>query len=479
MGRRTRGIHAEAGAPSGAKGARVAVESGVASTELALPGFAVAVRTHHWALFALLVIAVSQLHQTFGIIGKLRPALMLMALVACYALARPRDFAIRGAFRLWPARLVAALAVVACGSVPFGLSMGSSGKFLIDTYSKTLLVAFLVYTSISSTRHIRLFVWAYVAATGILGFTSSFMGAMAPVGGTGLARLVGTGAYDANDTGLVVLLGLPLALACLTESRGILRLFSLGTLGLIGITVAKTGSRGALLGLAAVGLALLLTVSIVPIYKRLALGVVVAGALALTAPPGYWDQMRTMLNPEEDYNMTSETGRRAILLRGLGYAAQYPIFGVGINNFPIAEGTISDIARNLPPGVGFKWSVAHNSFLQAAAEMGVVGGLLFVALVLGGVMSGRQLRRWLPHRRFSRTRDQQFLWTLSYYLPLSFVAFLVSGFFVSFAYLDHIYFFATLVAASLRLAKAGSARGTALPAAATPGHVRPPAVLMR
>ena len=48
------------------------------------------------------------------------------------------------------------------------------------------------------------------------------------------------------------------------------------------------------------------------------------------APPGYWDQMGTILEPTEDYNWSDPIGRRQIMIRGMGYIAQYPVFGLGV-----------------------------------------------------------------------------------------------------------------------------------------------------
>src|SRR5690606_15321749 len=106
----------------------------------------------------------------------------------------------------------------------------------------------------------------------------------------------------------------------------------------------------------------------------------------------YWSLMKTMLNPSQDYNWAggSETGRMEIWKRGVTYMAGNPLLGVGVRCFSVAEGTLSPQAAQQSIGIGFKWSTAHNSFVQIGAELGVGGLLLFCAMLAS---SFRQLWR--------------------------------------------------------------------------------------
>jgi O-antigen ligase len=124
----------------------------------------------------------------------------------------------------------------------------------------------------------------------------------------------------------------------------------------------------------------------------------------------------------------------------------YPVFGVGINNFPMAEGTISDKARNLVRGQGIRWAAPHNSFVQAGSETGVTGLLLWVSLVLVNMIVPLQLARRLPKTWLRGTPEQRFLAFGARYLPVAQLGFAVTAFFVSFAWLEPLYFFSALVA---------------------------------
>jgi O-antigen ligase len=210
----------------------------------------------------------------------------------------------------------------------------------------------------------------------------------------------------------------------------------------LGATIAKTGSRGGFVGLVAFGLALLVMLKTVPVAKRLMFLVVTSIGLAIAAPPGYWEQMKTVLTPTQDYNWTSPTGRKEVFKRGIGYWGRNPVTGIGIDNFARAEGTISDraIAQALDPSLaGIKWSVAHNSFLEVLAEMGLIGFFYFSMLVFGGIFALNKLRRSLPAHWIKGTQEERFLFYTSLYLPVAFAGFAAAGFFVSFAYRDLIY----------------------------------------
>ena len=215
------------------------------------------------------------------------------------------------------------------------------------------------------------------------------------------------------------------------------------------MTIARTGSRGAFIGLMALGLAMLILLKNVSLDKRVAFVAVTLLAVALAAPRGYWDHMLTVFSPKEDYNWSSPTGRRQVFLRGIGYMMRNPLTGIGVGNFERAEGLISDRAaarRDDPTLAGLKWSAAHNSFLEAAAEMGIPGAILFLTLVFGGIVHVLRVRRKIPDAWATGPPEEKFLYYTAVYLPVALFGFAATGFFVSFAYLDPIYVLAAYMA---------------------------------
>jgi O-antigen ligase len=80
-----------------------------------------------------------------------------------------------------------------------------------------------------------------------------------------------------------------------------------------------------------------------------------------------------------DYNVTSSTGRLEIWKTGIKLILSHPITGVGLNCFPKAIGH-DRAAQDLPSS---KWQVAHNSYVQLAAEVGLIGFAIFLSLIIG------------------------------------------------------------------------------------------------
>jgi len=400
------------------------------------------------ALFALMVVSVSRVHQALGL-GALRPAFLLFAFAVGYAVLNPSTIRTSLLFRTWPPKVFVALGIMACLSVPFGLSIGGSAMFILQTYSKTLLFGLLLVAALRRSGDLRFFVWAYVISCGILVYFAAFTFGLSQASGGGFARLQSLYTYDSNDLGLVLMVGLPLTIlmmqAALTRKA---RIASGTVLVGIGAAAALSGSRGAFIGLIVVGFALLFTLKRISFAKRAGFVFAVALSLVIAAPQGYWEQMQTLTNPTADYNWDSRYGRRMVWTRGLEYFASNPISGIGIGNFGRAEGTISEPARNFENRVGerLKWSVAHNSFLEPLAEMGLPGFLLWSSLVFGGMISMVRLRRRLPQAWARGDPEQRFLYGATLYIPISLVGFTATAFFVSFTYQDPIYILAAFVA---------------------------------
>jgi O-antigen ligase len=389
-----------------------------------------------------LIMTVSRIHQHFKFLTPLRPALVITAMAAVYAYMNPKYLASGSMVRTWPAKAILGMFLAACASTPLGISMGGSGSFILFEYSKTIIFAFLLIAALRNVRDLYTMVWAFVVSAGALSYLSLFVFRMLRTSNDGLLRIQNGYSYDSNDIAMVAVTCLGLAVMMVQVSKGQAKILAVMIVLGLGGTIAKTGSRGGFLGLMAFGCAMLVLLKTVPVAKRvLFLGVTMI-ALTIAAPPGYWDQMKTIFTPTEDYNWTSPTGRKAVFDRGIGYMMRNPVTGIGIDNFPRAEGTLSSRAvaqaqdRSL---AGIKWSAAHNSFLEVAAEMGVVGLSLFLSLIFAGIIGVRRVRRRMPARWSRGTQEERFLYLLTLYLPVSFITFSASGFFVSFAYRDLIY----------------------------------------
>lgn len=376
----------------------------------------------------------------------IRPALVLFAFCACYALLHTNKIILANLKESVTVRLLAVMGIAAVCSAAFGISLGRAALFVLNNFSKTLAITFLMIVTIRDIKDLRRLMWAFTFAGILLAFLSIFV--------VGISKVTSGVSYDANDVGLFMVMTLPLALLFVqsAETKNE-RLLAFVGIGLLTATVAKTQSRGAFIGALAVCAALLLMPGIAA-GRRVFLVAAAALTMVVAAPAGYWTSMQSILeDPKADYNWDAVDGRRNIARRGIEYMRMYPVFGVGINNFPMAEGTISDKTRNLLPGNGIRWTAPHNSFVQAGAETGLVGLGLWISLVVANLMIPLRLARRIPRAWRKGTADQRFLAFAALYVPIAQIGFAVTAFFVSFAWLEPLYFLSALVASLVMITR--------------------------
>jgi O-antigen ligase len=276
-------------------------------------------------------------------------------------------------------------------------------------------------------------------------------------GGWRLGRLY---YYDANDLATLIASAMPLGLYFALSRRAALpRLLAVAGLALLAVAQIRSGSRGGFLAFLAVAAFVLLGFTTVPARARVVGLVVILAVVFTTASDRYWTQMQTMLRPGEDYNLTSDAGRTRIWKRGLGYMAAHPVLGVGLSNFQVAEGTISPLTKLQERGIGVRWGAAHNTFIQAGAELGVPGLLFFIGLITSVFVSLRRVaRRTLDRRAFATDVSR-----LAQSLMAALVGFVVGAFFLSLAYTDMLYTLTALALALQKVARADDARSRPLP----------------
>jgi len=198
---------------------------------------------------------------------------------------------------------------------------------------------------------------------------------------TGFAFRPSAGMPDPNSLGNVLALGCPLVLALLmtVQNRKLQALLvGAGILNLIGLAV--TLSRMSWIGAA---LGLILTVALLPGRKRLvAASVVVAGvvpAVVVALAVGgtsIADRFATVAEPTAATTETRQEDltRVAIWETSIEVLSAHPFMGVGIDRLP------AYIVAAVPEASAA--SHAHSTYLNIAAEAGVIGaaGLLFLVL---------------------------------------------------------------------------------------------------
>jgi probable O-glycosylation ligase (exosortase A-associated) len=181
------------------------------------------------------------------------------------------------------------------------------------------------------------------------------------------------------------------------------------------VAIVASSSRGAMLGLAAVALAVWFKSQ----RKFIAIPVliVVAAGVVSLIPEDNWMRFQRM-GSEEDL-----TGQSRIDLwrAGMRMAEEYPLTGVGPNNFIYVNSQIYQSGTTL---------MQHNVFVQAVSELGYPGLLLFIGMIIYCFRNQRRARKLLREKGI----DDPFLYGLSHGLDICLVGFAVNGFFITVLY---------------------------------------------
>lgn len=379
-----------------------------------------------WALALLLFTVESRLHELIPGVAAIRPSLLAMLAGSMVLLVQGEPW------RTWRTGslfrpLLATLGVyvlLAFLSVPFSIWVGGSMSAAINLLPAVCL---MLMTAVTAARHgVRPIMLLLMAALGLLSLAQILKGVAVEPG-----RYTVGPSFDPNDMGTLLGAMIPIGVA-LTMQRGPIasRLLMGVCSALALLALARTGSRGGFvtLALASLGTTLMLRGP----KKMLVLGaaVVSMGLMIALGPPAFRTRVTAMLSGEKDYNFTERGGRILVWQRGLVHMIRHPVTGVGIANFPTAEGEMLK-----EEGIRGAWMAPHNSYLQAGVELGFPGFITFLVLV------GFLLRRsWKAARR----RDAR---PLDFALFGAIVGYLAGSFFLSNAFAATIFLFVGLLAA--------------------------------
>ena len=338
-------------------------------------------------------------------------------------------------------RAALALLLLAMLSIPGSLYPRYSAIFVVTDYMRSVALLLMIAASVRGARDLRRLAWLQIVGVTFFCAISLARGQVDADG-----RLVVLTYYNSNDLALLIVSTLPLTLYLWRRPAGLVsRAVLLAAASCVMMTLGRTGSRGGFLAFVAVAGYLLAGFRGIATSKRVAAVALLAILLVALASDRYFARMQTILNPSADYNWRekSETGRMELWKRGIDYMMTYPVFGVGVGAFPMAEGTLALEAREQRQyGRNVKWSAAHNPFIQIGAELGVLGLIAFVALLVGAFRTLSKVRRGSPAEAAM----------FAQLLTACLVGFMVGAFFSSQAYASYLYMLLGLIVGLARTA---------------------------
>ncbi len=292
-----------------------------------------------------------------------------------------------GRFRRWHFFHVSALLFWAwAGAIMLVTHSGERLPSKFWTFGQLLLVLWMIWELAPSERRQRGLLTAYVFGAYVAAFDTILVYRRQA---EALRRFAAGGA-DPNDLAMVLALALPMAWYLgMTYRQPLMRWICRAYLPVAVVAIGLSGSRG---GMVATTVALLF----VPLsMTRLSPGRLVtailmlgvAGGLAVAYVPETLVERLSTIGTEVEAGHIG--GRGKLWKAGLRAFAYKPLAGYGTGHFKTA----------ITPMLGDASQVAHNSFISVLVEQGLVGFLLYMAMLIAVFRSIMKLQ--VLERRFA------------------------------------------------------------------------------
>jgi len=336
----------------------------------------------------------------------------------------PSQLSLEGSFTARPRELNLVLLFAATGllSIPLAISPYEAWHEFSNTFVRCVVI-FIVMVNVVRTELRLKGLLSLALATGIwlsLGAINDYRLGLSTVEGYRVAGRGGGIFGNPNDMALYLVSIVPVAIALLLGSRGLARKLLFGGCAVLMIAgIVLTYSRGGF-----IGLLVALCFFAWKVGRKRRVGVLVVGfvmvAIFLVLVPSYALRLASILVPSLDPVGSSEA-RSGELLRSLYVAIRHPLLGIGMGNYA--------------PEMSYRGMVTHNSYTQVAAEMGVAALVCYTMFVVTPFKKLGQIAR----ETFEVRSNSRFYY-LAVGLQASLLAYMVSSFFASVAYLWYVYY---------------------------------------
>lgn len=339
--------------------------------------------------FLILVLPLTQHHLWAQFVGDITGikyigfACLPYAVLRLISRGKPPSF-----FATWQARLFVALCFLSTVSY---LTMGQ-GKWYIShwlTYVSLLILFFITLVLVDTLDRLR---WVLLTASASLAIASLYvLRDWQTYHAIYKDYRPGFVVGDPNYFTVNVLLFLPPTFLMMQKSTSRWeRWFCLSCFVVTLFGVMVSASRGGFLGMVTGSLFLILRTK--RRFRNLAL-IGISLAVVIFASPV--SPLQRFKNPTPGDQQSADT-HVALMYGGVRMMLEHPVFGVGIDNFKRNSGrfvTLTEAAQ-----MDKQSRVAHNSYVEIGAEMGIPGLLLFIGLLVCSFTSlgnvARMAQRW-------------------------------------------------------------------------------------
>ncbi|MFM9905461.1 MAG: O-antigen ligase family protein [Pyrinomonadaceae bacterium] len=355
--------------------------------------------------------------------------------LATLAIYVPSQLAAEGSLTIFSTEVkaVSAMTVVALITIPIAKDPSVAWTTFNDAYIKSVIIFIVIVNVVRTRKRLMGMIWLSFGIGVYLSISSLilYMDGKFSVESYRVAITEVKGMFgNPNEMALHFVMMTPLAIALgIAEKNRAMRLFYFAAAGLFVAANMVTYSRGGFLGLIACSMVLAWKLG-----RKYRLNVTIAsllfGGLAILAAPGnYGLRMLSIFVPGLD-PVGSSDQRKELLWQSLLITARNP-WGVGIGNFPI---------------VGIRNLQTHNAFTQVSSELGLLGLVAYLILMISPFRKLQAIERTL-----FEADDYSWFYYLAIGLQASIIGYMVSSFFASVAYNWFIYYLIAYAVAFRRI----------------------------
>ncbi len=280
-------------------------------------------------------------------------------------------------FRTWQARFFAALTLLAFASY---LTLGDTSNIIMSPLMSYLSFIFMFFVTMALVDSLPRLRYSLLAIIGALSVASLYLLREWQRNGFQAGYRAGWVSGDANYFGANAILALALGYYLLQTRLPLWqRVFCLGCTILTAIALIASASRGAFIGICVCGLLVFLR------SKRklhFVLAALVVAGLLIVSPNS---PIQRLVHPQYG-DIASTAAHEELFWAGVRVFTEHPITGVGLGKF---KETMDEMGLFKERG-GY---IAHNVYVEYAAELGIFGLLLFLGIVASAFWSLGRIRR--------------------------------------------------------------------------------------
>jgi O-antigen ligase len=288
-------------------------------------------------------------------------------------------------------------------------------------YLQNMILFLIVYTAIRQRKHVKWLGWSWLA-----GATFATVPAIMnpPQQEADLTTRISGTIGDPNELAALLVAGTAFAVALSVTSKDnpLARLAAMGAMGIFLFGIFFTVSRG---GLVALAVAIVAACLMSGRYRVQATVVGVVTALFVVL---YFASFANVDQRDRITTLEGGSGRSDIWKVGWRMVEDKPVIGVGSGNFNVSSIhylLVSPGAIERDEFIVDTPKVAHNTYLQILAELGIIGLALFLSIIGFAIWCALRAARW-----FGRAGDSQ-MEIVSRAMVVALVGVLAADFFIT------------------------------------------------